>query len=95
MYGAWYGFERTFIELLRTDSLMLGNSGIRVSSLLSALLCIACVTVLIVAYKRKNTKEQDKTYLPVFSDDVIEAATESAKQNTKTQMDVELDLSEE
>ena len=95
MYGAWYGFERTFIELLRTDSLMLGNSGIRVSSLLSALLCIACVTVLIVAHKRKTAKEQDKTYLPVFSDDVIEATTESAKQNTKTQMDVEIDLSEE
>ena len=95
MYGAWYGFERTFIELLRTDSLMLGNSGIRVSSLLSALLCVACVTVLIVAHKRKTTKEQDKTYLPVFSDDVIEATTESAKQNTKTQMDVEIDLSEE
>ena len=95
MYGAWYGFERTFIELLRTDSLMLGNSGIRVSSLLSALLCIACVTILIVAHKRKTTKEQDKTYLPVFSDDVIEATTESAKQNTKTQMDVEIDLSEE
>lgn len=95
MYGAWYGFERTFIELLRTDSLMLGNSGIRVSSLLSALLCITCVTVLIVAYKRKTTKEQDKTYLPVFSDGVIEATTESAKQNTKTQMDVEIDLSEE
>ena len=95
MYGAWYGFERTFIELLRTDSLMLGNSGIRVSSLLSALLCITCVTILIVAYKRKTTKEQDKTYLPVFSDDVIEATTESAKQNTKTQMDVEIDLSEE
>ena len=95
MYGAWYGFERTFIELLRTDSLMLGNSGIRVSSLLSALLCITCVTILIVAYKRKTAKEQDKTYLPVFSDDVIEATTESAKQNTKTQMDVEIDLSEE
>ena len=95
MYGAWYGFERTFIELLRTDSLMLGNSGIRVSSLLSALLCIACVTILIVAHKRKTTKEQDKTYLPVFSDGVIEATTESAKQNTKTQMDVEIDLSEE
>lgn len=95
MYGAWYGFERTFIELLRTDSLMLGNSGIRVSSLLSALLCITCVTILIVAYKRKTAKEQDKTYLPVFSDGVIEATTESAKQNTKTQMDVEIDLSEE
>jgi len=35
-YFSWYGLGRAFIELLRTDSLMLG--GIRVSSMLSFLL---------------------------------------------------------
>ncbi len=63
MYGAWYGFERTFIELLRTDSLMLGP--FRVSSLLSALLCITCVTLLIVLIKRK--KEDNAEYTPIFA----------------------------
>lgn len=66
MYGAWYGFERTFIEMLRTDSLMLGNTGIRVSSLLSALLCIACVTALFLINRRIKTSESDKTYSNVF-----------------------------
>lgn len=38
-YFSWYGLGRTFIELLRTDSLMIGGF-IRVSSLLSAMLVI-------------------------------------------------------
>ncbi|MBQ2987656.1 MAG: prolipoprotein diacylglyceryl transferase [Clostridia bacterium] len=37
-YFSWYGLGRTFIELLRTDSLMIGS--LRVSSLLSALLVL-------------------------------------------------------
>lgn len=40
-YFAWYGLGRGFIELLRTDSLMLGS--VRVSSLLSFILVIAVV----------------------------------------------------
>ena len=83
MYGAWYGFERTFIELLRTDSLMLGNSSIRVSSLLSALLCITCVVTLIVMHKKQTVKKNEENYTPVFSE---------GESDTK---DVEIDLSEE
>ena len=40
-YFTWYGLGRAFIELLRTDSLMLGS--VRVSSLLSFILVIAVV----------------------------------------------------
>lgn len=43
-YLIWYGTERAFVELLRTDSLMLGN--IRISSLLS----IVLVAVGIIGY---------------------------------------------
>ena len=91
MYGAWYGFERTFIELLRTDSLMLGNSGIRVSSLLSALLCIACITVLVVMRKKITSKESAKTYVPVFAEGESEAQTATEELSN----DVEIDLSDE
>lgn len=45
-YFAWYGLGRGFIELLRTDSLMLGS--VRVSSLLSFLLFAAMIPLLIV-----------------------------------------------
>ena len=43
-YFSWYGLGRTFIELLRTDSLMIGGF-IRVSSLLSATLVIVLLPI--------------------------------------------------
>ena len=92
MYGAWYGFERTFIELLRTDSLMLGNSGIRVSSLLSALLSIACVTVLIVMHKRQSAHKDDDTYLPVFAE--VDTEDETIITLPDEEKEVEIDLLE-
>lgn len=52
-YLIWYGTGRMFIELLRTDSLMLG--GIRVSSLLSGLLVVLGV-VLFFKLRNKNIK---------------------------------------
>jgi phosphatidylglycerol:prolipoprotein diacylglycerol transferase len=42
-YFSWYGLGRTFIELLRTDSLMIGP--FRVSSLLSASLVIVILPI--------------------------------------------------
>lgn len=43
MYLAWYGAERFVVEGLRTDSLMTGN--IRVSKVLSLVICIVSVAV--------------------------------------------------
>ncbi len=45
-YFIWYGLGRTFIELLRTDSLMLGP--IRVSSMLAGLIVLTLLPLLIV-----------------------------------------------
>ena len=42
-YFSWYGLGRTFIELLRTDSLMIGP--FRVSSLLSASLVVVLLPI--------------------------------------------------
>lgn len=79
MYGVWYGFERTFIELLRTDSLMIGS--IRVSSLLSAILCISCAVVLYVLHKR-GVGEQKEDYTPLFAT-VEEMSVESIAYDEK------------
>ena len=46
-YFTWYGLGRAFIETLRTDSLYLGNTDIRVSSLLGALCFVLLVPVII------------------------------------------------
>ena len=66
-YCAWYGFGRAFIELLRTDSLMLGP--VRVSSLLSFLLCIGSVIALILINKKLSVKEE---YVSQFADEQTE-----------------------
>ncbi len=45
LYLVWYGLGRAFIESLRTDSLMLGP--LRVSQVLSVLLCIGAAIALV------------------------------------------------
>ena len=50
-YFLWYGLGRSWIEGLRTDSLYLGSTGIRVSQLLSVLLVLASGTILTLKYK--------------------------------------------
>ncbi|MBR6743144.1 MAG: prolipoprotein diacylglyceryl transferase [Clostridia bacterium] len=66
MYCIWYGFGRAFIELLRTDSLMIGN--IKVSFLLSLTISVAAVVVFVVLYARKRKVYKDSTYEQMFSD---------------------------
>lgn len=48
MYVAWYGFGRMLIEGLRTDSLYLFSTGLRVSQVLAALSVIVAVVYLAV-----------------------------------------------
>ncbi len=46
MYAAWYGLGRMWIEGLRTDSLYIGASGIRVSQLLAGVTFVAASAAL-------------------------------------------------
>jgi phosphatidylglycerol:prolipoprotein diacylglycerol transferase len=48
MYGVWYGAGRFVFEGLRTDSLYIWNTNIRMSQLLSLLLVLFCLVLLIV-----------------------------------------------
>ena len=65
-YCIWYGFERGFLELIRTDSLMWGN--IRVSSLLSFTICILAGIAMFVILRNKS-KENKGEYTPVFENE--------------------------
>ncbi len=47
-YGIWYGLERAFVEGLRTDSLYIGNTGLRVSQVLSVVIVIVCLAILVI-----------------------------------------------
>lgn len=66
MYCVWYGFGRGFIELLRTDSLMIGN--LKVSCLLSFLICIAAFSALAVLRNRYKENSSSADYEEVFTD---------------------------
>ena len=46
-YVFWYGLGRLFIEGLRTDSLYVGNSNLRVSQLVAGLTCLLAAGVMI------------------------------------------------
>ena len=46
-YALWYGLGRTFIEGLRTDSLYVPGTAIRVSQLLAAISCLTAAAVLV------------------------------------------------
>ena len=54
MYVAWYGVGRMLIEGLRTDSLYLGGTGIRVSQLLAGVSALAAIILLVIFLRRDN-----------------------------------------
>lgn len=52
LYLLGYGLGRVWIEGLRTDQLILGNTGIPVSQLLSAIIIIISIVILYIRYKK-------------------------------------------
>lgn len=58
LYVLWYGIGRAWIEGLRTDSLYIGSSDIRVSQLL-AVLSAAAAAVILIVNARKNHSPDD------------------------------------
>ena len=53
-YLAWYGLGRVWIEGLRTDSLMIGSTGLRVSQLLAGASFVAAVGIMLYIRLYKN-----------------------------------------
>lgn len=49
-YGVIYGLERTVVEGLRTDSLYIANTNIRVSQVLSLLIAVLCLIITIIKF---------------------------------------------
>ncbi|MCD7918551.1 MAG: prolipoprotein diacylglyceryl transferase [Clostridiales bacterium] len=57
-YLFWYGLGRFFIEGMRTDSLYLFDTGIRVSQLVALVTVIVTVQILVIQLFRKHPKEK-------------------------------------
>ncbi len=70
LYCAWYGFGRAIIELLRTDSLMIGR--IKVSCLLSIILCVVSVVGLLIINSKIKNYENNAEYVSVFDNEESE-----------------------
>ena len=82
-YCVWYGFGRAIIELLRTDSLMIGP--LKVSFVLSLLICVLAAITLMVLAKRAKERERELAYENVFVSD--EDTKENTEENTDEQED--------
>ncbi len=66
-YGLWYGLERMIVEGMRTDSLYVGNSTLRVSQLISLVLVVVCGTLLIgltIKYTKNPKPIEGVDYFP-------------------------------
>lgn len=57
-YLIWYGAVRTFVEGLRTDSLYLFGTGIRVSQALSVLMLVSGIVLMTAAFCKKIYKKE-------------------------------------
>lgn len=59
LYLVWYGFERMFVEGLRTDSLYTPILGLRISQVVSLVICLVGVVLLIknAVQHKQNIKE--------------------------------------
>ncbi|GEM_PF-100116 len=60
-YLAWYGFGRFWIEQLRTDSLYLGNTNIRISQWVGFLCFFGALIVLIAGFIKSGKKKNEPT----------------------------------
>lgn len=79
LYVAWYGLGRAWIEGMRTDSLYLFGTGIRVSQLLAAVSCAAAIGV-IVYVRRKKKPQPEQLYVnrvAASSEEFNDAPTEN------------------
>lgn len=71
MYGVWYGFERFIVEGLRSDSLYIANTNLRVSQLISLALVIVCGVLLIynlIKYTKNPKPIEGIDYFPALSE---------------------------
>ena len=75
-YAAWYGLGRTFIEGLRTDSLYIPGTQLRVSQVLAAASCLIAVALLVYFVFKPPVKK-------LFVDRVAAQTTESDEGGTE------------
>ena len=79
MYLGWYGLGRMFIEGLRTDSLYVGSSNLRVSQLLAGICFLAVVISLVYDKIFREHDPKDLYVNQVAQRKAAEAAPETTE----------------
>ncbi len=100
-YCILYGAERAIVEGLRTDSLYIGSTGIRVSQVLSAVLVAVGIVVLLLIHfksKKKETEEEvtgEEDSITRLKESMMEEETSEEKAAEKPSYDTEEKTEEE
>lgn len=84
-YGLWYGVERMIVEGMRTDSLYVGNSTLRVSQLISMALVVVCgslLVILTIKYTRNPKPIEGIDYFPPKTEKELIAEEKSLKERS-------------
>lgn len=87
-YGVWYGLERMIVEGMRTDSLFIGGTNIRVSQLLSFCLVLFCgtlLTVKLIKYTKNPQPIEGVDYFPPFSEKELEILRKRDERKARNQ----------
>ncbi len=93
-YGIWYGLERTVVEGLRTDSLYIAGTTIRVSQALSAALVIVCAVLLIVLLRKYTKNPQPIDGIDFFLEEELKAKAEEKNKEEKNEGNAEISAEE-
>ena len=88
-YGIWYGLERMVVEGLRTDSLYIAGTTIRVSQALSAALVVVCAVLLIVLLIKYTKNPKPIEGIDYFSELELQKASATSAEDIKTEETVE------
>ncbi len=86
IYGLWYGLERAVVEGLRSDSLYIGNTGLRVSQVLSIVIVAVCGALLVtklIKYSKNPCEVEGTDYIAVSSDKEYKRITKALDKRAK------------
>lgn len=86
IYGIWYGLERAVVEGLRSDSLYIGDTGLRVSQVLSIIIVIVCGALLIaklIKYSRNPSEVEGTDFIAVSNDKEYNRITKALDKRAK------------
>ena len=82
-YGIWYGTGRAIFEGLRTDSLYIGDTTLRVSQVLSIAIVAVCLALLIINLVKVKKNPQPIEGVDFFPADAAKTIKEAREEKAK------------